>query len=113
MDRFEKQYRELLKAYKIASEISGFSLEELYDKCLVLITDRNSKYYREIGIVDYNFSKNDKETYVVKLRLNPNKKPRKVRFEREMSNLTNKLSSSLNVEVLLEERKSLPSLLPD
>lgn len=57
---YERIVKKLYNDYQRASEISGLSIKELYSedgKCLALVTDTNSKYYRMIGIVENHLQK--------------------------------------------------------
>ncbi len=109
-----QQAKEWKKVLEEITNRTGFSLNEMQRSCYVLVKDRNSKYFGQIGLLDYhNSSFINEETYSVRFKPKGDKRVRNVKFTGSRDELENKLYCVCNGFMLLEEIDNMWKLFPD
>ncbi|MEK6860143.1 MAG: hypothetical protein AABX54_05005 [Nanoarchaeota archaeon] len=116
--RWYKQYvKECRRAYEKISSIARIPIEDLVDRCLVLVRDGESPYYGSIGILENEIldSENHRALYMIRF----GEKKKKVKFEiglgdiHTLEEVDKKLFCTPNVFLLLEERDKIGRLFLD
>jgi len=95
------------RAYKKVSKLTGFSVEEIYGKCLAVILD--GKYAGRIGLVDH--MEHGLTELTLSLRFQPKRKRVGFRFEfpiGQSSATDEHIYYSPNVFLILEEQGKIP-----
>lgn len=110
MDRYKQHIKEWKKAYQRVSSLTKIPVEDLVDRCMVLVKDGDSPYYGMIGILENEITdwKNHKKLYVVVFG-----ERKKVKFEiglghyHTFEEVDKKLFYTPNAPLLLEERDKI------
>jgi hypothetical protein len=97
----------LEETYEEVAKLSRFKVNDLWDRCLILVTDKNNKDYGKIGILKSCTDNKEFFDYLVQFGNNNKRKVLKCRW---MKNLTDGLYMSINPEMILKEKKQLEYL---
>jgi hypothetical protein len=105
MTSYKGQSKEWARAYKRVSKMTGFLVEELAGKSLILIKDRKSRHYGSIGVVVDSNRTLERQEFGV--RLGPRSRKIKLGYDLEIGNLSSldkRVYNSPNVLLVLEQK---------